>query len=612
MDQQSNVKVTLVKNGVSREVTANKDETLMKVLIREGWDLNAPCGGKGLCGKCRIIATGGLSEPDPDELRHLSSQELEQGIRMACHTKVLSEATIYEYVKEEQAKILTEGAAYEVNLSPVSAKEVIFLSEATLEDQRDDFGRLSDALELEISVKTLDVAQALPDLLRENAYCLMVHHTDHEILAVSPPQNYKNYYGISIDIGTTTVVCYLLNLSTGKRVDVLSELNHQRTFGADVISRMAWCIDHEEGRQDMKKSIVTQLDAMVHELLEKNHLEAIDLTCLSIAGNTAMMHFLMGLKADHIAKTPFTPAFTGSALLEASALGFTLPDGVKAYLLPSLSGYVGADIVAGILSSRMYQSEEICLLLDIGTNGEIALGNKDRIVCCSTAAGPAFEGANIKMGMGGVKGAINKVNRQENTLSCEVISGGKPVGICGSGIVDAVSLMLSIGVIDDTGRMLDEDEFEGGPELAARLIEADGMKAFVLVKGNEADYSDAIVITQKDIREIQLAKAAIAAGINTLVKAFGVKPEAVGKVYLAGGFGSYLDKENAVGIGLIPKALKDRIVVIGNAAGSGASMALLSRECRNDLAFIKKKCEYLELSASKEFQEEMIDCIYFA
>jgi uncharacterized 2Fe-2S/4Fe-4S cluster protein (DUF4445 family) len=273
---------------------------------------------------------------------------------------------------------------------------------------------------------------------------------------------------------------------------------------------------------------------------------------------------------------------------------------------------VGADIVAGILSTGLYCSDELCLLLDIGTNGEIALGNKDRIVCCSTAAGPAFEGAQIRHGMGGVDGAINTVSLGKDGISYTVLGEKRPAGICGSGIVDAVAALLQAGVIDETGRFVDSDELpEAHSGLSERLIDDGGSSAFVLAEGDKTESGEPVIITQKDIREIQLAKAAIAAGIRSLIKNLGISFSDIGRVFLAGGFGNYMNKDSAAAIGLIPEALKNKVEASGNAAGTGALMALLSEDCRRACDEIAKRARYLELSSLPGFQDELVDCIYF-
>jgi uncharacterized 2Fe-2S/4Fe-4S cluster protein (DUF4445 family) len=260
----------------------------------------------------------------------------------------------------------------------------------------------------------------------------------------------------------------------------------------------------------------------------------------------------------------------------------------------------------------MDQSEEICLLLDIGTNGEIALGSKNRILCCSAAAGPAFEGAHIRHGVGGIDGAIHAVSLIENQIVCSTLANRAPIGICGSGIVDCAAMLLNLGIIDETGRFVDDEELpESIGNLRDRITQVEGAKAFTLANPAETSNGSPIYITQKDIREIQLAKAAIAAGINTLVKVMGISLDCIGKVYLAGGFGSYMDKKSAARIGLLPASLEDKIQVAGNTAGTGAIMALLSRDCRDLCNRIRSKAEYVELSAVPGFQDELVDCMFF-
>lgn len=373
--------------------------------------------------------------------------------------------------------------------------------------------------------------------------------------------------GIAVDIGTTTVVVYLI--SEGKIVDIKSALNCQKPFGDDVLSRIKYTSEQKNGLAILSKEINRQIQEMAAELCEKHGVQA---RSIIVAGNTVMLHLFAGISPASIGVAPFTPVFT-----ELKRLG-------NITLLPSISGYVGADTVAAILASGIHLCDEMCLLVDIGTNGEIALGNKEKITVCAAAAGPAFEGAQIRCGMGGVAGAVNRLKISDNGAVTYTTIGQKPpVGICGSGILDAISEMLRTGLLDESGY------FEDG----------------------ELNIAPGVVITDSDVRQVQLAKAAIAAGIYTLLEETGTPISSVKHCYLAGGFGSYLNKNSACTIGLLPKELLHKIQPIGNAAGMGAVLFHISSQCKREISHICKITDYLELSQSSVFNRQFTACMGF-
>lgn len=425
--------------------------------------------------------------------------------------------------------------------------------------------------------------------------------------------NYKNhpgekYYGVAFDIGTTTVVGYLLDLGSGEILGSVSKMNPQGKFGSDVISRITYTIENEDGKEQMNTAICDLIALLIEEIAVQQNINISAIVKISIVGNTTMLHFLMGLDAKGIAVAPFTPANLKEVKTTLAELSI-FPKGLsncEVLILPCISSYVGADVTSAILASGMTKGDELCLLIDIGTNGEIALGNKNGLITCSTAAGPAFEGATIKHGIGGVDGAIDKVRIDDGEITITTINGKDPVGICGSGIIDAVSELLRNGVVDETGRMLSKDEVP--PEYSNHLVGEGKDIEFVLYSSNGGKR---IAITAKDIREIQLAKAAISAGVKVLLKNTNRTFEDIDLVFLAGGFGNYIDKESAINIGLIEMALKNKIVAVGNAAGAGAIEVLFSDRSYKDALRIAKDSKYIELSNSKEFNEVYIESMLF-
>ena len=362
--------------------------------------------------------------------------------------------------------------------------------------------------------------------------------------------------------------------------------------------------------------IIDCINKIIDTFEKNNGVSHEDIYLMVFAGNTTMMHFLLNLQAKYIAVSPFIPVTTKMQKVKPSELNININNSGLVVVLPCVSAYIGADTVAAILSSNMNNSDETCLLIDIGTNGEIVLGNKDWMYSCSTAAGPAFEGANIQYGVGGIKGAIDKISFGEK-LEFHTIGSEKAIGICGSGIVDAIAGMLDKGIIDETGRILDKSEYESDSNTMSndyldRLVQLDGMNAFIIARQEETAINSDIVITQKDVRELQNAKAAIAAGIKILIKQAGINPSDIKKVYLAGGFGNYINISSAFKIGLLPSELdSEKVVSIGNAAGAGAVLGLLSKHNLSETEMIKNKVKYIELSALVDFVDEYVNCMFF-
>ena len=407
--------------------------------------------------------------------------------------------------------------------------------------------------------------------------------------------------GLAADIGTTTVVAHLYDLTTGQRLGTRSGMNRQRPYGADVISRMGYTMGRPDRLAQLTCAIRGQLSDYLTDLCADAGRSVHEITAVTIAANTVMQHLYAGLDPASIAVAPFTPASLFGD--ERSGADVGLPDGSTVYLTPAVAGYVGGDITAGLVACGAYRARQPVLFLDIGTNGEMALGSAgDGFACCATAAGPAFEGAAITQGMAACDGAVSAVEWDGSRLTLTVLGGGTAVGICGSGLVDALAVMLDMGAVDETGRLLPPDE---APDAAVPYLTEDeeGRVSFRL--------TDTVAITEADVRRLQLAKAAIAAGIRTLLDEAGLGEDDVSKLYLAGGFGNYIRKESAAAIGLLPASMTGRIVPVGNAAGQGAAALLLSRTARQALDGLTERCRYLELSGHQKFNQFYIDCMMF-
>lgn len=410
-------------------------------------------------------------------------------------------------------------------------------------------------------------------------------------------------FGAAIDIGTTTVVCYLYDLMTGARLGTAGGLNLQRSFGADVISRISHCIKEPNGREELTGLILDQLKSMLKALAEKAGGKSTDITALAVAGNTTMCHLFAALSPKKLAAIPFTPeSLFGESFIPDLSSELSISPDSEVFILPAVSGFVGGDITGAALAAGLDRGQETALLIDIGTNGEMVLASENRLLCCATAAGPAFEGADICCGMGGANGAIGKVWLSDGGISFDVIGNTAPKGICGSGLVDALALMLDIGAVDETGRLLPQDE--ACEAAIPYLFETSGGETAFRITDN-------VHITGKDIRKLQLAKAAVAAGVRTLLDEAGLSFEQVERMYIAGGFGNHIDAVAAGKIGLYPKELTDKCVSIGNAAGMGAAAVLCSATARRAITALRDRMKYVELSTDPRFMNHYVEQMMF-
>ncbi|MCL2045983.1 MAG: ASKHA domain-containing protein [Oscillospiraceae bacterium] len=415
-----------------------------------------------------------------------------------------------------------------------------------------------------------------------------------------PEVDLDGRFGVAIDIGTTTVVAHLTDLATGTRVATASGVNAQRTYGSDVISRIQYSAAN--GHETLTRVIREQLSTLIMEACIASGVNGDNIDYIAIAGNTIMEHFAAGYSPVGMGVVPFTPISLFGDELEA---GEDLPvaKNAKVYFAPAISSYVGGDITAGMLAAKLEDTNGPVVYLDIGTNGEICLKSGDKYYTCATAAGPAFEGAEISMGMAAVSGAINHC-RWENGLILSVIGDSTPRGLCGSGLLDALSILLNAGAVDESGRMLDPDEIDH--DIKEYIGEIDGKPTFYLHKGDNPVY-----LTAADVRKLQLAKSAIAAGIQTLLHHVGVKEEDVTQFVLAGGFGSYMNQYSAARIGLFPACFLPVSSTLGNTAGEGAAIIVYSEEGRATIADIRQRCEYIELSTSAVFNEQFVEQMLF-
>lgn len=599
--------------------------TILEAAKEAGITLESLCGGKGTCGKCRIIIEAGadnLNSITREELNlvkngKLTQDLLDRGYRLACMTKVenitANEKIVITVPMESRLgaqKILVEGLEKELKFNPLIKKYFIELPQPTLSDPKPDLERILDTLKshnVDCVETDYKILAELPEVLRKgNWKCTVTIWNDKEIISIESGDTSKRKYGLAVDIGTTTVVGYLIDLNDGKLVSVGSLLNPQISFGEDVVTRITYCIQNEDGLEKINQVVIGGLNKIIDDVCSTANIKREEIYEVTIVGNTAMHHLFLKLNPKFLALSPFTPVLRRGVDVKAREIGLKTNPNANVHVLPVIAGFVGADTVGVILSTNIYKEPELTLATDIGTNGEIMLGNEDYIEVCSTAAGPAFEGAHLKHGMRGEPGAIEKVNIKPGTLEVEysTIDNLPPKGICGSGIVDAVAQMFLAGVVLRNGNINPEIE-------SPRIRRNQNMLEFVLAWENETEKGVGdIVITQRDIREIQLAKAALYSGAKILMKRRQIEEKDIERVYLAGAFGAYIDKLSAKVIGLYPDIPLSKVKSVGNAAGMGAKQALISKEKREDAEAIARNTRYLELTIAPEFNDEFIAAMY--
>jgi len=581
-----------------KKITANEGENLFDVLLKNNIFVTNFCGGAKTCGKCKISIKGSLNYSE-NEKKFLTDNEIKNNIKLACFTSIDSDMEIFIPNENSGQKILSDVFAItkKYNFKPRIKQKNFLIKKSVMINQKDFVSMIIEQFNKNVKIP-IKIFKDIPETIKNSNNSFSCLLRNNEIVSIKKTDDKNEFYGIALDIGTTTLVAYLFNLNNGNYIDVYSSLNPQKNYGADVISRINYTILNKEGLIDIQKAIINKINEIVGEFCKRNLIKREEIFEIVAVGNTTMIHFLLGIPAYSIAISPYTPVFTTKVEAKACSFGININQEGYIITLPLVSSYIGSDTIAAIIDNRMYEKEDISLLIDIGTNGEMVLGNKNGLIACSAAAGPAFEGAGIAFGMGATDGAIDHVNFSKNKYYT-TINNSIPKGICGSGIVDLIAELIKYKVIDTTGKILKREELKETPlYIADKITQYNDEPAFLLV--------DEIYITQRDIRQIQLAKAAIAAGINIMIYKKGLEIKNIDKVYLAGGFGNYITPENAVKIGLIPAELREKIVQTGNSAGSGAIMTLLSDDYLEIAEKIKNMTEYIELSFEPSFQEQFI------
>jgi len=600
-------------------IRVKRGSTVYSALQNTEIELEMDCAGLGKCGKCKIRVITPLGKPSEETMELLDPDELERGIRLACQTKIRKNLAIYTEDKDDETElfqILKHGHMPAVELDPLVERRMATIPPPSLENSLSDVQRIREVLSPEYQdlKTTYRCLSSLYKNLRATNFdgAAIIHNNC--LLEWQPRDNIGGVFGLIFDIGTSTLVGKLVNLLEGQEVAVISRFNSQRKFGSDVISRIQYIRGNPKRLLHLQKLLVRDLNSITRRLLESMGLKLSDILVAVAAGNTTMQHFLLSLDPSGIAEAPFTPVITEGMTFRSKDVGLNLHPDAMLYVMPAKSGYIGGDLIGFILSSgAAEQDDKLVLGLDLGTNSEIFLGNKNRILTCSAAAGPALEGAKISHGMIARAGAIERFRFEENELFYNIIGNIKPKGLCGSGLVDLTALLLHHDIVSPEGLICPPDQHQKINSLSARVIQARDNEVYdFLVSSAQESLNDRpVVLTQKDIRELQLAKAAIAAGIKILLKTMGAGIEDVDAFYLAGALGNYVHSLSAMRIGLLPEVNPEKIVSLGNAASTGANMILLSKHYWEKSAEIATSLEHLELSGHTDFFDSFIEEMNF-
>lgn len=604
-------------------VTVEPGQTLLQAATKAGITLRGACGAKGVCGRCRVqVKSGRVSLSGQGRI---TPEEAAAGWVLACLAVPEDDVTVYVpeesrltehrvLLEERESGVLTAIETAETSLRPLFGCRLVTLAPPTLSDNTDDYGRLTWTLQQHGERAPFwagyALLRSLPRVLREANWRVAVElaavEGATEIQGVRPASgDLKGPFGLAVDIGTTTVAAELVDLSTGSVVATAGTYNRQAAFGDDVISRIIYATETAGGQAALREAVTETVNGLVGELLRLRGLNPEDVRAVVCAGNTTMVHLFLGIDPTYIRLEPYIPAVNMPPPVRAAELGLAAHPEAWVYCLPGVASYVGGDITAGIKVSGIAAAEPLSLFLDIGTNGEMVLGNQEWLMACACSAGPAFEGSGITCGMRAVPGAIEAVRVLPGGFEViyQTVGGEKPLGICGSGLIDLLASLYQAGVIDRGGRFVPDQE-------SPRVREGSEGLEFVLAWENETGTGREIFVTQADIQNLMRAKAAVFAGIRTLLANVGLPLEAVEKVFIAGGFGRFLNIRDAIAIGMLPDLPLERYTYIGNSSLKGARLALLSQAVWEEMKAIARQVTYVELSVGNRFMEEFMSALF--
>jgi uncharacterized 2Fe-2S/4Fe-4S cluster protein (DUF4445 family) len=607
-------------------------KTIMEASRELGVDIEGLCGENATCGKCKVRIEEGyfekygveskitsVSPESAGDKKFLKPQQLHENYRIACQTKIYGDIVVFVPEESRTGKqiVRKEATARDIKLNPAVRKYYIEMAEATLHDTTGDFERIQAKLTEQYGLEELtidyQVLLSLQHLVREGNWKITVSvWMGREVIKVEPGK-IDNCYGLAVDVGTTTVAGYLCDLTNGNVLATDSMMNPQVAYGEDVMSRITYSMTHKDGLSQLFDAIVKGLNQVAGKAAARAGIKRSQIVDMTIVGNTCMHHIFLNIDPRYIGKAPFPPVIHHSLNIKARDMQLKISPGAYIHVLPIEAGFVGADNVGVLIAEEPYNQDSIEIVMDIGTNGELILGNRKKLISASCATGPAFEGAEIRHGMRAAPGAIEKIKIDPDTREVKFKVIGKDKwnteieeigakGICGSGIFDAAAQLFTSGVVNRTGRF--------NTDLSTpRLLEKDGEMEFVIAWAKETSIGHDIVICQGDIRAIQLAKGAMYAAAKIMMSRLGV--EKLDKVILAGAFGSYIDKESAAIIGLFPDCPQDKVYAVGNAAGDGARMALLNRDKREEADVWARRVEYVELTIEPDFDRVFSQAMWF-
>jgi uncharacterized 2Fe-2S/4Fe-4S cluster protein (DUF4445 family) len=608
-DGAQRVRLRFLPDGA--EVRVPSGTPIFDAASWNGIAIDSTCGGYGTCKKCKVRIVSGEVPVGTIDPRAFTTDELRDGWRLACRAGARTDLVVEVPPLQTRPKAALVGVGRHVILRPSVQKRHLVLEEPTMEDQRSDEQRVLDGLDdLEPHV-SLGLLRTLGGVLRRSHFDVTAVVCDQELIDVEAGDTTARRFAIAFDLGTTTVVATLLDLDSGQPAAVRSMLNRQQPYGADVITRISATMMDGHALAALCERAHETLAELTGEVLAEAQVDPGEVYEITVCGNVTMMQLALGIDPEPLSMAPFVVSTHSFPPARASHFGVEVHPRAPAFVFPSLGAYVGGDIVAGMLATGLTRDRRLRLFIDVGTNSEIALGSSERVLATAAPAGPAFEAAQIRCGMRAAEGAIEGVKVTKDGLSLEVIGDVDPVGMCGSGLVDAVAELVQSGLLDHSGRFIpDEDAAERHPALAQRLTKIGQERVFVLHWRGE-DPAESVYLSQRDVRELQFAKASIATGWHILLRELGVDAGEITQVLLAGSFGAYLTPLSAIRIGLVPRLALPRIISAGNVAGEGAKIAALSLRERAEAESILREVQYVELSGRADFNDLFIDQLAF-
>lgn len=607
-----------IKLTTSEDIEILRGQDIYTALKKAGIFISASCGGKGLCGKCKVNILSGNFEVS--SYGKLTSQERQQGIVLACKTypkddllveiPKLSRLVVGDKIAQSKSSELYEYfKSFQIPIQPLVVRRPIKMPPPTITDNISDLERLHrvlDDLGLTPIRYSHGFVSTMAEIMRMSDWVVDINYIESndgikEAIFLTSKEYCSKRYGLAIDIGTTTIVTYLVNITEGKVIDTGSTYNSQIRFGDDVITRIVYATEGN-GLEDLRSAVVEDINIIINALRERHNIRRCEIDSVVVSANTTMSHLFWGLNPLSIREEPYVPTVNKFPLWRASFAKLAINPQSPIYTMPCVASYVGGDIVSGVLASRMHTREEIALFMDIGTNGEIAIGNNEWLMTAACSAGPCFEGSGISSGMRATNGAIESVTFDKLSLepTLYVIGNGKPLGLCGSGMIDALAGMFLKGIINQKGKYI--------PEKSKRIRQGEEGYEFVFYHDDKSGKD--IVLTEVDIDNLIRAKAAIYAGITTILNEIGITIDNIQRVYIAGGFGNYIDVKKAIIIGMLPDIEIDKYVYMGNTSATGAYLSLLSTKLISEAEEIARKMTYLELSVSKNFMDDYMSALF--